>query len=115
MKVRRGFVSNSSSSNFIIIGAKFLENSEEIKSLSEEVWEHLTDCMEEEIGSTYIESERCYIIGKTITTGDYLDNGSIDISETSIKDIYDSILSYIQNVKPEDIKIYYGTRGCWWK
>lgn len=41
MKVRRGFVSNSSSSNFIIIGAKFLENSEEIKSLSEETMEYL--------------------------------------------------------------------------
>jgi hypothetical protein len=127
MKIRTGFVSNSSSSSFVLYGIK-LKSEENIESLcrkfltEEQIKEceyegevDWYDCFYENNVETKLKLDviSCGYsgdlwIGKTIITGDYdLENGEIDITELK------KIDEKINDIFPDlNHKLYYGTYGC---
>ena len=64
MKVRTGFVSNSSSSSFIMYGAKIKNNDK----LQEEYWDNSPDNIDCDFGEDD-DGEESIWIGKTLATG----------------------------------------------
>jgi hypothetical protein len=99
MKIRNGFVSNSSSSSFIMIGV----DSSLVKNSYEDI---------KEIDSLYIEAMGIdELVGYVLSDSgeDYLNDGRISISEINKKS--EQLVEHL-GVNIEDIKIYYGTRPC---
>jgi hypothetical protein len=103
MKIRNGFVSNSSSSSFIMIGVPS-------SALGEDFDEdyHEKDGLE----SVYVERKGYnYIVGYVLTDSrdDELDDGDISSNEIQLKSIE---ISDKLGVSIEKVKLYYGTRPC---
>jgi len=112
MKIRNGFVSNSSTSSFIVIGHKF--KSEEITKFFTEDEEDVYDALEsiEYIGYVADSEVDAYYIGEVIS-----DSGEdiLEDSETEIGDLEQlkSIKAMRETFKYEGpLKIYSGTRAC---
>jgi hypothetical protein len=93
MKIRNGFVSNSSSSSFVIVG---------FKSEKAFIYEGLSDL--------YVEySDSDYIVGVELADSD---EGYLEDCEISLEDFQKmvDIVAEKSGVEKEKIKIYMGTR-----
>ena len=101
MKVRNGFVSNSSSSSFILLGANVdkVNDYKSFDGMSVDKWE---------ISTLYIEEHYEQIIGIVLADdNEYLDFGILKydkITELSTK------LSHKLSIPIEEIELIYGTR-----
>lgn len=102
MKIRQGFVSNSSSSSFIMFGIQLKE------PFTDEQYELL-----EKTGLDMIAEDDGF---KTPVIGilyDFDECSSIDYAEYSaLPLIFEKIKQCFPNIELKDFKIYYGTRCC---
>jgi len=103
MKIRNGFVSNSSSSSFIMIGVP--------SSALGEDFDEEYNYKEESLESVYVErSGYNYIVGYVLAdTDEELESGDISSDEILLKS---SEISDKLGVSIEKVKLYYGTRPC---
>ncbi len=104
MKIRSGFVSNSSSSSFIAIGV-------EVKKLTDEQFEAIEDA---KLEANYIDGEGYFVVGEEFACWDECDG----VNVTSVTKLEESIAKVKKNLKTalpdEDIKkvaIHYGIRA----
>lgn len=110
MKIRNGFVSNSSTSSFVIIGVKCRT------TCKEEEYEELVEKCEENNDNLNIifDDDGSYFGEKIIdiSSEDCLEFGEQELPDK--KELCEKIKKYLPNTKEEDIKIIYGTgiRGC---
>jgi hypothetical protein len=94
MKTRTCFVSNSSSSSFIIIGT------------SDEKYK---DCSIDGVDTIYPDDDVTVLVGQILADEEYLDFDGIS-SEEVLK-AFDSVASKL-GIDKSKIKLYYGTRQC---
>lgn len=117
-KIRSGFVSNSSSSSFIIIGATLTKKLQDklVKKFNiskEDVVDDIASVLEEktnlDVLFTSDTHDGAYTIGKHLVSGDeYLKDGNMSAEE---------IIKNITNIKKiigedADVKLMYGTCPC---
>lgn len=93
MKIRNGFVSNSSSSSFVIIGV------------------HGGKILDESMSYVDITDSGDYVTGIMIARGDECDFGGTPISYTRLKEMAAEIQEKL-GVSEDEIKIYSGTQYC---
>ena len=100
MKIRNGFVSNSSSSSFVILGVPKNGDYDELME---------NDNFPDGIDAVYVESSGYdYVIGYTLTDGeDYLDETSTSLSE--LKEMAQKVADYLK-VDISDVQLITGTR-----
>jgi len=134
MKIRSGFVSNSSSSSFVLLGIKIEDSNyqqlcenyldkelleKEIKEQKEskwynekygveysEIWWENNNTIE---GFDIIQDDGPTYFGKTLAEGeyDYLENGSISLEE------FNEMIEKVKEKFPDkECKIWYGTYAC---
>jgi hypothetical protein len=100
MKTRNGFVSNSSTSSFVVLGIKHQCDFDDLERLEKKI---------EEVGLDVLTDDGDFVyIGKTIadfSDEDGLEAGSIEIDTTELA------TKLKQLNLDEKIKIYYGTRA----
>ena len=99
MKIRNGFVSNSSSSSFVIIGIRLNDKKVDVEKV-----EAL------KLDYDYVEGSNSFLVGKQLARWS---DGECDVSETS----FDKIQEEIVKLKPklveltgqeQPIKLFYG-------
>jgi len=83
MKIRQGFISNSSSSSFVVLGAR-LENKPE--SVSDEDWDKMCEDLNS-ISVLYTESPSKYIVGKVLADISSDGGGYLEDMEVSLDDL----------------------------
>jgi len=92
MKIRNGFVSNSSSSSFIILGFKTNETPDDLGKFD----------------NIYLDDDSNVVIGYLLADDEYLDE------EIEIGDFNEKIteISEFFNIDISEIKLHCGTRMC---
>ena len=109
MKIRNGFVSNSSSSSFVIAGIKMLYN-----DLTEEQREELYDDGDLIVASGPDDGvPKGFIIIGTPIADVESDNSYLDFSEHSLEDIGKMIFDVEEKTGLKGVPgVYTGTRSC---
>ena len=110
MKIRSGFVSNSSSSSFVVIGVKRL-NSEVILGEYDDVYEAIeNEDLGKGISSLWVEgSNYDYITGFVICDGDEIEENTISFSELNDMAVK---VSKALNVDVSKVELITGVRSC---
>ena len=98
MKIRNGFVSNSSSSSFVIIGTKVNSTYEDIEKITED--KELVFKSSDEDGE--------FIIGVGVSYIDHDDMSEDEIDLPTKKEVIDILAT--AGIITEDIKIYFGVQ-----
>ena len=106
-KIRNGFVSNSSSCSFVIIGVK-MSNTDIMEKFNIGEDDDFYDCLED-TDFDFVNLDDDYIIGKKIAYGsDYEITGS-DYSFDELKQISEEIK---EKLSSNDVKLYTGSEMC---
>lgn len=101
MKIRNGFVSNSSSSSFVVVGVKRNGDSEEIME---------NESFGNKIRSLYIdEKDFDFVTGVVISDNDELDRKSITFGE--LHEMANNVANAL-NVDINEVSLITGTRYC---
>jgi hypothetical protein len=108
MKIRRGFVSNSSSSSFIVAGLKCKKS-----QLTEEIEDMLYKSRNIQLfndGEDGYEDPDYFVIGKTIATGDDMEFPEMEYNMEDLREIETEIQN--ETDIEGDFVIIAGTRLC---
>jgi len=105
MKIRNGFVSNSSSSSFVVLGVKRNGDDEEIME-NENFGNRIESLYIEEKDYNYVTG---IILANVSSDGDYLDNKSYSFPE--LQEMSQKVADALK-VNINEVKLVMGTRPC---
>ena len=107
MKIRNGFVSNSSSSSFVVLGARISE-----KKLKKMGWYDdeygQTDEVPEGISIYYVDDKDGYIVGKPLCNSE--ESYGLDYAELSVVDDLIKMEIEMEAILKCPVKLIMGTR-----
>lgn len=114
MKIRNSFVSNSSTSSFVLIGVKISEEKiiEKFNCTKEDCYLAIEEADFDWLDNETVEvKENELIVGKEIASGDASDFGGSPITLSEFDKIVSDITEKL-GVDKSELKIYSGIKAC---